>query len=49
MAENSLTSADVHSVQETLCKSGFKHANCLLSLTRCQGIPASVLWSISWM
>ena len=34
---------------KTLSKSAFKHANCLLSLTRCQGIPASVLSSISWM
>jgi len=34
---------------ETLSKIGFKHANCLLSLTRCQGIPASVPSSISWM
>ena len=35
--------------KKTLSKSAFKHANCLLSLTRCQGIPASVLSSISWM
>ena len=29
-------------------RSGFKHANCSLSLTRCQSIPASVPSSISW-
>jgi len=41
----------VHGVQKTLSlsRSGFKHANCLLSLTRCQSIPASVPSSISWM
>jgi len=39
----------VHGVQKTLRKNGFKHANCLLSLTGCQGIPASVPSSISWM
>jgi len=33
----------------SLSRSGFKHANCLLSLTRCQSIPASVPLSISWM
>ena len=43
------TAADVHDVQKVLSKSGFKHANCLLSLTRCQGIPAPVPSSISWM
>jgi len=32
-----------------LSRSGFKHANCLLSLTRCQSITASVPSSISWM
>jgi len=42
------TGADVHGVQKTLSKTGFKHAN-LLSLRRCQGIPASVPSSISWM
>jgi len=41
----------MHVVQKTLLlsRSGFKHANCLLSLTRCQSIPASVPSSISWM
>jgi len=43
------TGADVHDVQRTLSKSAFKPANCLLSLTRCQVIPASVSSSISWM
>jgi len=45
------TGADVHGVQKTLSlsRTGFKHANCLLSLTRCQSIPASVPSSINWM
>jgi len=46
------TGADVHGVQKTLLlsRSGFKHANCLLSFTRCQSIPALVPSSISgWM
>ena len=33
----------------SLSRSGFKHANCLLSLTRWQSIPASVPSSMSWM
>ena len=33
----------------SLSRSGFKHANCLLSLTRCRSIPVSVPSSISWM
>ena len=45
------TGADVRGVQKTLSlsRSGFKHANRLLSLTRWQSIPASVPPSISWM
>ena len=41
----------MHGVQKafSLSKSGFKHANCWLSPTRCESIPASVPSSISWM
>ena len=40
MAENSFGWCWCAWCTKTLSKSGFKHANCLLSLTRCQGIPA---------
>jgi len=49
MAENSLDWCWCARCTKTLSKSGFKHANCFLSLTKCQYIPASVPSSISWM
>jgi len=49
MAENSFDWCWCLQCTKTPSKSGFKHANCLLSLTRWQSIPASVPSSISWM
>jgi len=51
MAENSFDWSWCARCTKTLSlsKSGFKHANFLLSLTRCQSIPASVPSSICWM
>ena len=49
MAENSFDWCWCAWCIKTLSKSIFKHANCLLSLTRYQGIPASVPSRISWM
>jgi len=40
------TGADVQGEQMTLSKSGFREMNCLLVLTRCRGLPASVPPSI---
>jgi len=49
MAENSFDWCWYARCTQMLSKSGLKHANSLLSLTKCQGIPASVPSSISWM
>jgi len=49
VAENSFDCCWCARCTKTLSKSGFKHANCFSSLTRCQGIPASVPSSISSM
>ena len=49
MAENSFNCFWCARCTKMLSKCDFKHANCLLSLTTCQGIPASVPSSISWV
>jgi len=49
MAENSFNCFWCARCTKMLSKCDFKHANCLLSLTTCQGIPASVPSTMSWM